>query len=427
MYKFMDRTIQLKLGGHRQRLWVISVFFLGAAACASLSSRAPIPDPAVPDPPVLAAGSTILPGAGQTEQYFHLLNGKRVAFAGNHTSVINGVHMVDTLIASGKNLVKVFSPEHGFRGTAAAGELVESGMDVKTGLPVISLYGRNRRPTPEQLAGVDVIVFDIQDVGVRFYTYISTMTYIMQAAAREHIPVVILDRPNPLGHYVDGPVLEAEHASFVGLHPIPIVHGMTVGEYAMMVDGEGWLGPNLVCELTVIPVANYTHNTRYSLPVPPSPNLPNMASVYLYPSLCFFEGTEVSLGRGTPKPFQVFGHPAFDPQAFPYRFTPESLAVAPNPPQMGQVCQGRDLSTLPMEGLKEKDQINLSYLLEAYRNFPDKSGFFNPYFENLSGNTLLRYQILAGLSEEQIRASWQEDLRSFRELRSKYLLYPDFE
>lgn len=425
----MDRTIYPVSGGNRQGLWAIglAVLFLGAAACANLSSRPSTPDPAVSVPTASETGSKVLTGAEQTERYFHLLSGKRIAFAGNHTSVMHGVHMVDTLIAAGKNLVKVFSPEHGFRGEAAAGELVESGIDHRSGLPVVSLYGRNRRPTPEQLADVDVVVFDIQDVGVRFYTYISTMTFIMQAAARKNIPVIILDRPNPLGHYVDGPLLEAEHASFVGLHPVPIVHGMTVGEYAMMANGEGWLGPTLVCDLTVIPVANYTHNTRYELPIPPSPNLPNMTSVYLYPSLCFFEGTDVSLGRGTPKPFQVFGHPALDQQSFPYRFTPESLPAAPNPPQLGKACQGWDLSTIPGEILMEKYRINLSYLLAAYRSFPDKSNFFNSYFENLSGNTLLRHQILAGLSEEQIRASWQEGLRSFRKLRSNYLLYPDFD
>lgn len=423
----MDRSIPIAGAQSRHRLLfgLPAGLFLLAMSFVIFSFR-----PSGPSPeawPVPGDGSGILTGAEQTELYFHMLRGKRIAFAGNHTSLIGGVHMVDTLMASGMNLVKVFSPEHGFRGTAAAGELVESGVDTRTGLQVISLYGRNRRPTPEQLADVDLVIFDIQDVGVRFYTYISTMTFIMQAAARENIPVIILDRPNPLGHYIDGPILESAHASFVGLHPVPVVHGMTVGEYAMMANGEGWLGPTLKCDLTVIPVANYTHNTRYALPVPPSPNLPNMVSVYLYPSLCFFEGTEISLGRGTQKPFQVFGHPAFDPKAFPYRFTPESLPAAPNPPQLGKVCQGWDLTAIPIEVLMEKDRINLSYLLEAYRNFPDKGKFFNTFFENLSGTTLMRHQILAGLSEEQIRASWQEGLKSFRSLRSNYLLYPDFE
>lgn len=366
----------------------------------------------------------VLTGAAQTGLYFPMLEGRRVAFAGNHTSLIGDVHMVDTLLASGIHLVRVFSPEHGFRGTAAAGELVDSSKDPSTGLPIVSLYGRNRRPTPEQLEDVDVVLFDIQDVGARFYTYISTMTYVMQAAARQQIPVIILDRPNPLIHVVDGPVLESAHASFVGLHPVPVVHGMTIGEYALMVNGEKWLGPSLSCDLTVIPVANYTRNTRYALPVPPSPNLPNMTSVYLYPSLCFFEGTAISLGRGTDKPFQVFGHPEFDSRHFTYTFRPQSLPAAPNPPQLGEACHGRDLSGLPMEYLEDKSQINLQYLLEAYRYFPDKPSFFNNYFENLSGNTLLRHQILAGLTEEQIRESWQDDLRRFRQLREKYLLYP---
>jgi uncharacterized protein YbbC (DUF1343 family) len=397
--------------------FMLSALLSGPAFCAEGKSLEP--------GYVSKAGLPVITGAARTSLYFPLLEGRRVAFAGNHTSMIGQVHMVDTLLASGINLVKVFSPEHGFRGIAAAGEYVESGTDRRTGLPIISLYGTNRRPSPEQLSDVDVVVFDIQDVGVRFYTYISTMTFIMQAAARENIPVIILDRPNPLGHYVDGPILESAHASFVGLHPVPVVHGLTVGEYALMVNGERWLGPTLECDLTVIPVDNYSRNTRYKLPVPPSPNLPNMTSVYLYPSLCFFEGTVISLGRGTQKPFQVFGHPLFDSRHFPYQFTPESLPAAPAPPQLGKTCNGRDLSLLPPEELMEKNQINLEYLLEAFRHFPDKPGFFNHFFENLSGTTLLRHQVLAGLSEEQIRESWQAGLKEFRLLREKYLLYPE--
>jgi len=371
--------------------------------------------------------SALRTGAERTGMYFPLLRGRRIAFAGNHTSRIGETHVVDSLLSAGFHIVRVFSPEHGFRGRAAAGEHVASGTDPATGLPVVSLYGSNRRPTPEQLQDVDLIVFDIQDVGVRFYTYISTMTYLLQAAAGANIPVIILDRPNPLGHYVDGPVLESGHASFVGLHRIPVVHGMTIGEYALMANGEGWLGSGVKARIEVIPVENYTHRTRYHLPVAPSPNLPDMHSVYLYPSLCFFEGTVISLGRGTDRPFQMFGHPLLDPQQFPHHFTPRSVPAAPNPPARDELCHGRDLGGLPLDQLEQKDRIELSHLLEAYRHFPEKDAFFNPFFENLAGTRLLRNQILAGLSEEQIRASWEEGLRSFRETRRRYLLYPDFD
>ena len=374
-----------------------------------------------------ATGPDVIPGAYRTEMYVSALQGKKVAVAGNHTSIINRTHLVDTLMSLGIEVVKAFSPEHGFRGEAAHGEWVDSETDAKTGIPIISLYGSNRRPTPEQLADVDIIVFDIQDVGVRFYTYLSTMTYIMQAAARESIPVMILDRPNPLGHYVDGPILELAHASFVGLHPVPVVHGMTPAEYAQMVNGERWLGMNETCELIIIPVKNYTHSSHYLLPVPPSPNLPNMHSVYLYPSLCFFEGTDISLGRGTDKPFQVFGHPELPEPLFPYTFTPQSVRAAPNPPQLNQTCNGRDLSVLSLEELQQMSQINLEYLIVAYRHFPNKPGFFNNFFERLAGNALLRHQITVGYTAAQIRASWQEDLVKFKKMRSAYLIYPDFD
>ncbi len=366
-------------------------------------------------------------GAEQTDRYFQLLEGRRIAFAGNHTSLIGTVHLVDTLLRAGFTLVKVFSPEHGFRGDAAAGEWIDSSMDTHTGLPVISLYGSNRRPTPAQLNDVDIIVFDIQDVGVRFYTYISTMTYIMEEAARQQIPVLILDRPNPLRHYVDGPVLEAKHRSFVGLHPVPVVHGMTIGEYALMVNGEGWLGENLTCDLTVIAVTNYSSNKRYKLPIPPSPNLPNMHAVYLYPSLCFFEGTQISLGRGTEKPFQVFGHPDLGNKGFDYKFIPQSVRAAPDPPLLGRICYGRDLIAIPQEILQATKQINLEYLLEAYAAFSEKESFFNNFFERLTGTDDLRRQIIDGKTEEQIRNSWKPGLDAFRAIRLRYLLYPDVE
>jgi uncharacterized protein YbbC (DUF1343 family) len=366
-------------------------------------------------------------GAERTDLYFPLLNGKRIAVAGNHTSLISNTHLVDSLLSAGFDVKKVFSPEHGFRGQAAAGERVDSETDARTGLPIISLYGANRRPTREQLEDLDLIIFDMQDVGARFYTYISTMTLIMREAARLDIPMMILDRPNPNGHFVDGPVLELSFGSFVGMHPVPVVHGMTIAEYAQMVNGEGWLGQNLECELIIIPVKNYTHLRHYDLPVPPSPNLPNMHAVYLYPSLCFFEGTQISLGRGTSKPFQVFGHSRFSPAVFDYQFTPRSVSAAPDPPQKDLACYGRDLTSIPLDSLRNLGRLDLSYLKEAFMHFPEKENFFNNFFERLAGTRLLRSQIMAGLSEDLIRLSWQKDLEDFKKIRRKYLLYPDFE
>lgn len=369
----------------------------------------------------------VIVGAERTDLYFSLLEGKRIAVAGNHSSLIGSVHIVDSLLSMGFNVKKVFSPEHGFRGHAAAGEYIDSETDVETGLPIISLYGSNRRPTQEQLEGLDVILFDIQDVGARFYTYISTMTLIMREAARLGIPMIILDRPNPNGHYVDGPSLDLEFGSFVGMHPIPVIHGMTIGEYAQMVNGEGWLGQNLTTDITIIPVEFYTHSYFYELPVPPSPNLPNMHSVYLYPSLCFFEGTQVSVGRGTSKPFQVYGHSSFSSDILPYSFVPQSIRSAPDPPQKDKVCYGRDLSGLPLDSLQNLARLDLGYLIDAFRNFPKEEQFFNNFFDLLAGSSLLKNQIKAGLSEELIRQSWQKDIESFKKIRKKYLLYPDFE
>lgn len=369
----------------------------------------------------------IITGAERTSAYFPMLAGKRIAFAGNHTSLLERVHMVDTLLSSGFNIVRVFSPEHGFRGTAAAGEWVDSEKDSVTGLQIISLYGSNRRPAPGQLDGIDIIVFDIQDVGVRFYTYISTMTYLMEAAAKQGIPMLILDRPNPIGHYVDGPLMESKHSSFVGLHPVPVVHGMTIGEYALMANGEGWLEDGRKCDLHVIGMENYNHTRLYTLPVPPSPNLPNMRAIYLYPSLCFFEGTAISVGRGTDSPFQIFGHPALDHENYNYRFTPQSLTAAPNPPELGNLCFGTDLRTMSFDDLENINQIRLKYLLGVYEDFSPKDRFFNSYFERLSGTDSLRNQIISGVEEKQIRAGWATGIERFKRIRSKYLLYPDFE
>lgn len=368
-----------------------------------------------------------IPGAWQTKMYFPLLEGKRIAFAGNHTSTIFDVHIVDSLLNAGFNIVKVFSPEHGFRGVAAAGEHVQSGTDIATGLPVISLYGDNRRPNPFHLTDVDIILFDIQDVGTRFYTYISTMSYIMEVAAKQGIPVIILDRPNPNGHYVDGPVLEPDYSSFVGLHPIPVVHGMTIGEYALMVNGMGWLGENIICDLTVITLANYDHKTFYEPPIFPSPNLPNILSIQLYPSLCFFEGTQISVGRGTDFPFQIYGHSKLPEDKYSFSFIPESRTTAPNPPELNKICYGRDLTSFVVNDIRNYAQINLDFLIDAYNDYPEKDKFFNNFFNRLAGNSKLQEQIKQGLSTDKIRESWQSDLQEFKSIRKKYLLYPDFE
>ncbi len=372
-------------------------------------------------------GSAVIPGAYQTEVYFPILEDKRIAVVGNHTSTVGDTHLVDTLLSSGFNVVRIFSPEHGFRGTAADGEYIDDGKDKNTGLPVISLYGENRRPQPQYIEDLDLIIFDIQDVGVRFYTYISTMTYVIEEAAKKGLPVMILDRPNPNGHYVDGPVLEPEFSSFVGLHPVPVVHGMTVGEYALMVNGEGWLKDELYADIEVIKVANYCHSTPYEVCVSPSPNLPNMTAIYLYPSLCFFEGTQISVGRGTEKPFQVFGHPELPTEKYSYLFTPKSISASPNPPQLNRNCFGKDLSKTNPDSIRAKGFIDLTYLIDAYKNFPDKDTFFNNYFERLAGTGKLRKQIIKGIAIEEIRQSWEKDIESFKKIRKKYLLYNDFE
>lgn len=369
----------------------------------------------------------IINGSEQTELYFPGLKDKRIAIVGNHSSRIGTIHLVDSLLNAGFTVTKVFSPEHGFRGTAAAGEHVASGTDSRTGLPVISLYGANRRPAAHDLKDIDLIIFDIQDVGVRFYTYISTMSYMMEEAARQQIPMLVLDRPNPNGHFIDGPLMKAPYQSFVGLHPIPVVHGMTVGEYAMMVNGEGWLADGLIVQLQVIPVKNYNHTTYYELPLAPSPNLPNMTSILLYPYLCFFEGTQISVGRGTDFPFQVYGHSQLPAELFPFPFTPESRSAAPNPPELGKKCQGKDLRNDNPRELFNQGFLNLQHLLDAYQAFPDKDKFFNNFFERLAGTDQLRKDIRSGKSLQQIRESWQADLDHFRQIRKKYLLYPDFE
>lgn len=373
--------------------------------------------------PGATENSKIITGAERTSEYLPLLAGKNIALVANHTSNIGNIHLVDTLMTSGIRIKKVFAPEHGFRGEAEDGAHIASGVDRKSGVNVISIYGQSRKPSPSDLKDIDLVVFDIQDAGARFYTFISTMSLVMEACAEQGIPFLVLDRPNPNGFYVDGPLLDPAFSSFVGMHPVPVVHGMTVGEYAHMVNGEGWLSKGIKCNLTVIPMLNYNHNLLYQLPVRPSPNLPDMTSVYLYPSLCFFEGTIMSVGRGTDLPFRIIGHPEFP--AGNIEFTPVSISgVSVNPPLKGLVCRGLDLSYLADSILINK-RLYLQPLLDAYNHFRNKEPFFTAYFNRLAGGEILRKQIEAGMSEKEIRKSWQKDLTSFREIRKKYLIYSE--
>lgn len=362
----------------------------------------------------------ILPAADQPELYLSKLSGKSVGIVANQTSILtqsNQKHVVDFLLEKGISVKKVFVPEHGFRGVADAGEKVDNTIDSKTGLPIISLYGNNKKPTAAQIKDLDLIIFDLQDVGVRFYTYISTMHYVMEAAAENGVPVMIFDRPNPNGDYIAGPVLKPGFESFVGMHPIPVVHGLTVGELAKMINGEKWLKGGLQANLEVIPVGNWTHNTRYNLPVKPSPNLPNDLSIRLYPSTCFFEGTIVSLGRGTLFPFQTYGYP--DPAFGKFTFTPVSIdGMSKTPPLQNQLCYGVDLRN---ESLSH--QFTLKYLLDAYQKSGKGKAFFSNYFNTLAGTDQLKKMIIEGKTASEIEASWQSDLDSYKKLREKYLIY----
>ncbi|WP_445733468.1 exo-beta-N-acetylmuramidase NamZ family protein [Mariniflexile sp.] len=367
----------------------------------------------------------IVIGANQTDMYLSILKGKRVGITANQTSVIfkentknSYMHLVDSLILLNINITKVFAPEHGFRGKADAGEHITDGVDTETGLPIISLYGENSKPSKKIIEDIDVMVFDIQDVGVRFYTYISTLHYIMEACAELNIPVIVLDRSNPNGHYIDGPMLEEDVKSFVGMHPVPIVYGMTIGEYTKMINGEKWLENGIQCDLTVVPLKNYTYDSEYDLPIKPSPNLPNAMSINLYPSLCFFEGTDVSCGRGTETQFQIFGAPFLPKQSFDFSFTPEPNFGAKSPKHQGQLCFGRDLTQT-----KKLSEVNLSWLIEAYKLAPQKELFFNKFFPKLAGTKNLQKQIENGLLVEEIRKTWQSGLNSFNKVREKYLLY----
>ena len=359
--------------------------------------------------------------AANVDAYIPFLKQKKVGIVAHQASVIssskNTIHLVDMLRKNDITIQKVFAPEHGFRGTADAGEKIENQIDPKTQLPIISLYGKNRKPRKEQLKDIEIMVFDIQDVGVRFYTYLSSLHNVMEACAENNIPLIVLDRPNPNVHYIDGPVLNLEHKSFVGMHPVPIVYGMTIGEYAQMINGEKWLANSIKCDLTVIPLQNYNHLTTYELKVRPSPNLPNKQSIALYPSLCLLEPTEISIGRGTDLQFQVYGHPKFPKTDFSY--VPKSNFGSKNPKYKGKICFGENLTSV-----NPPSKIELKWLLNAYLSFPEKNSFFLKGFERISGVSSLRKQIIDGANEKTIRDSWTDGLNEFKKIRRKYLLYP---
>lgn len=401
-------------------------YLLVALLCWIPGRTTPSPGNPAPGTVQTVGPGAIEVGAARLETYLPLLENKRVAILTNQTAIVGDTHLVDTLLARHVHIVKIFGPEHGFRGDADAGASVGNARDPQTGIPVISLYGKHNKPTPEELRDVDVMVYDIQDVGTRFYTYINSMQRFMEAAAENHKPFIILDRPDPNGFYVDGPVLEPAYHSGVGMQAIPVVYGMTIGEYARMLIGEHWLSnPSLKPDLTVIPCARYTHDSLYTLPVRPSPNLPDMASVYLYPSLCLFEGTALSVGRGTAYPFQLFGHPSL-PDSL-YAFTPKGTPGATHPKLEGQLCHGRLVATEAADALKKVDRrLQLHWVIDAYRLFPDKDKFFISYFNKLAGTGDLETQIRNGWSEQKIRQSWEPALSRFKAIRKKYLLYPDF-
>ena len=402
----------------------IIVLLVTLTAAAFVSCQFAEASSANPKEQLPEAKSEPRPGAFSTEDYLVLLEGKRIAVVANQTSVIkrksaNGhTHLVDSLLSLGVEIKKVFAPEHGFRGQLDAGEHVKDQEDPRTKLPIISLYGKNKKPSKAQLSEIDLVVFDIQDVGVRFYTYISTLHYIMEACAESKVPLLLLDRPNPNSHYVDGPVLEPKFSSFVGMHPVPVVYGMSIGEYAQMINGEKWLDQGMTCELRVIPVKDFDHQTPYSLPVKPSPNLPNEKAVNLYPSLCLFEGTTISCGRGTEMQFQIFGSPELPASKFDFQFTPRPNFGSKYPKHEGKLCHGRDL-----RAEKPLDRLHLEWIIGAYENYPKKPEFFNDFFVKLAGTPRLREQIEEGLPEAQIREEWSQGLDSFAAVRSKYLLY----
>ncbi|MBU1821638.1 MAG: DUF1343 domain-containing protein [Bacteroidetes bacterium] len=389
----------------------------------SCSSSSPTSAPDAPSKtPASDKPAGLVLGLERMQEYLPQLNGKRVGLVVNHTTIFpNGTHMADSLVALGVNVKTIFAPEHGFRGEASAGATIKDGKDAKTGLPIVSLYGKNKKPSPEQLKDLDVVLFDIQDVGVRYYTYPSTMHYVMEACAENSKECIVLDRPNPNGDYVDGPVLDRKFASFVGMNPVPVVHGLTSAELALMINGEGWLEGKKSCNLTVVPCTGYTHAMVYELPVKPSPNLPNLQSIRLYPSICLFEPTIVSVGRGTDMQFQVIGAP--DKVFGPFTFTPQDKSGAIDPPNEGKVCYGLDLREVNTRQLG----FSLKYLLDFYNKAPDKSKFFTSesFFDKLAGTDLIRKMMVAGKSEKEIRAAYTPALNEYKEMRKKYVLYAD--
>lgn len=376
-----------------------------------------------PSKPELVKGPVVHTGSERMEVYLPLLQNKYVALVANQTSLIGKMHLVDTLRSKGIKIIKVFSPEHGFRGQSDAGEHVASGVDEKTGIPLVSLHGDHIKPTADQMKDVDVVLFDIQDVGVRFYTYITTMSYVMEAAAEKNIPMIILDRPNPNGHYIDGPVLEPSFSSFLGLHAVPLVHGMTVGEYAMMVNGEKWLKDGISCDVKVIKCLGWKHSDFYRVKANTSPNLRNMNAIYLYPSLGLFEGTNVSMGRGTDKPFERIGYPGYKNGT--YRFTPKSGPGSKHPLFEGKECNGINLEGFGEKVIRDSKKIYLKWLIDFYNASDNKEKFFTKGFDKHAGTDRLRKQIISGESEENIRSSWKPDLEKYKTIRKKYLLYED--
>lgn len=364
-----------------------------------------------------------IPAAQFTEEYLDYLQGKRIGMLVNQTSVVSDKHLVDTLLSLQQDIRKIYCPEHGFRGKADAGEKVNNTIDSASNLPIVSLYGNNKKPSKKDLDSIDIMIFDVQDVGVRFYTYISTLHYVMEACAENNIPVLILDRPNPNAHYIDGPILNEEYKSFVGMHPVPVVYGMTIAEYAQMINGEKWLENGVQCELIIVKNRAYNHQSLYTLPIKPSPNLADADAITLYPSLCFFEGTVISVGRGTYEPFKMIGHPKLDSK-YSYSFQPVSIdGMSKEPPYKNEICYGIDLRNYVSDSSFNRKQIELKWLIEMYKAYPDTSKFFNSFFDKLAGSAKLRSQILEGFTEEEIRMSWRRDLQKFNRIRRKYLLY----
>ncbi|MBK8504492.1 MAG: DUF1343 domain-containing protein [Saprospiraceae bacterium] len=393
------------------------------AISQSACTTTPIPSQ-ISDSEVKEVSGEVRPGAWQLQEYLTDIEGKKIGLVVNHTSTIGNRHLVDTLLSLNMKIIRIFSPEHGFRCNADAGAHIEDEKDPETGIPIVSLYGNKQKPSQADLKAIDVMIFDIQDVGARFYTYISTLHYVMEACAEVSKTILLLDRPNPNGHYMDGPIREDTFRSFVGMHPVPVVYGMTIGEYAQMINGEGWLNEGIKCDLKVVKCGNYDHQTIYDPPLAPSPNLPNLRSILLYPSLCFFEGTPLSIGRGTTSQFQVIGHPDIKDATF--TFIPKPMFGAANPKLKNETCYGEDLTGLSIESIHNQQEINLEYVIRFYNRFSDKTSFFNQngWFDKLAGTTSLRKEIIAGKSAKEIRASWQTDLVNFAENRLKYLLYP---